>query len=308
MFVPRDGDDPTFAATGAPEGSAGVVSHAVADLERAFRCDSGIPRMLGEVRGRVTAVARDALDRIVVETAGPTEIFRIDGNDVVPLLSAPRGLSPTDLALRDFHRATPAGVACASCHPEGADDGNVWEFFHGDGFEVSDIEVRRTMSLSGEVLLRTPYHWDGTLPGPEDLMADTFTNRMAGGVMAPEDTARLFDWIDGLRPVRANPGRKEDVVARGRALFDAAGCADCHSGPAFTDGLVHAVRLTDLGPTKTPTLLGVGSREPLLHDGCAATLEARFAYPCDGGNDRHGRLSTLDEPELDALIAYVRTL
>ena len=86
--------------------------------------------------------------------------------------------------------------------------------------------------------------------------------------------------------------------------------ASCHSGPAFTDNLLWDVRPYDgEGPLKTPSLLGVGARSPLLHDGCAATLEERFTGPLWCASERdHGDTSSLGKRELAALIAYLRTL
>jgi hypothetical protein len=55
----------------------------------------------------------------------------------------------------------------------------------------------------------------------------------------------------------------------------------------------------------TPSLLGVGLRAPLMHDGCAKDLKARFGI-C-GGND-HTDVSILPASDIDALVAYLRTL
>jgi hypothetical protein len=306
-----DSLDVVVAASGAPDPSSAVVSHSAPVLHvLEGSCDLGARHPLPNIRGIVTAVAVDGEDRIVVQTASPTELLRIQGSPVVSVVTLFSADSTwEDRPVQQFHRATAAGLACASCHPEGGDDGNVWVFQHlQEGSLLTVADTRRTMPLAGSVLARTPYHWDGSLPGPDDLMADTFTNRMAGGVMPPEDVVDLFDWIDRLRPVHANAGRTDDVVARGQVVFAQAGCGTCHSGPAFSDGLLHDVRSDGDELLKTPTLLGVGSRAPLLHDGCAATLEARFQPPCDDGLDLHGTLSNLDDEDLDALTAYVRTL
>ncbi|MCA9606704.1 MAG: hypothetical protein KC619_13960, partial [Myxococcales bacterium] len=52
-----------------------------------------------------------------------------------------------------FHTATPSMTACASCHPEGGEDGHVWDFV-GTG-------VRRTQTLLGGLLETAPFHWAG---------------------------------------------------------------------------------------------------------------------------------------------------
>ncbi len=52
------------------------------------------------------------------------------------------------------------------------------------------------------------------------------------------------------------------------------GCADCHNGGHFTNN-----RNADVGTGRSvqvPTLTGVATRAPFMHDGCAATLHDRF--------------------------------
>lgn len=83
-------------------------------------------------------------------------------------------------------------------------------------------------------------------------------------------------------------------MARDRAVFDAIGCRDCH----FTDGTAdpdsHDVSTS--APLQVPSLLGVAHRLPLMHDGCAASLTARFDPAC-GGGEAHGRTADLSEAE-----------
>jgi hypothetical protein len=67
-----------------------------------------------------------------------------------------------DLGHELFHREAPAGLACASCHPEGRDDGRVWKFLP-DG-------ARRTQNLAGGVIETAPFHWDGALPSIHSLV------------------------------------------------------------------------------------------------------------------------------------------
>jgi hypothetical protein len=58
---------------------------------------------------------------------------------------------------------------------------------------------------------------------------------------------------------------------------------------------------------QVPSLIGVGYRAPLMHDGCAATLLDRFTPEC-GGGDNHGRTSQLSANDLNDLIAYMQSL
>ena len=74
----------------------------------------------------------------------------------------------------------------------------------------------------------------------------------------------------------------------------------------LSDGQLHWVG-TSPEPLKTPSLRGVSKRLPLMHDGCASTLRARFDLGC-GGGDQHGVTSHLDADQIDALVSYLETL
>lgn len=204
-----------------------------------------------------------------------------------------------------YHR-NPDGfamISCASCHPEGRDDGHVWQF--------SDIGARRTQSLEGNVLETAPFHWDGDLDGMENLMTTVFQGRMGGSEQSQARVDALADWLsENPRIGRPSSGRSdvEDpaAVARGKALFEdpTVGCATCHSGELLTNN-----RNADVGTggeLQVPSLRGVANRAPFMHDGCAQTLDARFDKSC--GGDKHGDVSGLDEQGLADLVAYMTSL
>src|SRR5262249_50772871 len=65
--------------------------------------------------------------------------------EVIPLPAAIGYDAGRDL----FHAQTQVGIACASCHPEGRDDGLVWTF--------TNEGRRRTQNLSGGIMARAPY-------------------------------------------------------------------------------------------------------------------------------------------------------
>jgi hypothetical protein len=196
-----------------------------------------------------------------------------------------------------FHRRTNSGLACASCHPEGQDDGLVWEF---DG-----IGMRRTQNIAGGILSRGPYHWNADLADLPTLMTEVFATRMAGGALSRSELLSIGPWIDRIP---APKGVLVDAAAaeRGRVLFDSAdvGCATCHSGSQLTN-----LQLFDVGTGgrfKVPSLVGVGGRAPYMHDGCATTLADRFGV-C-GGGDLHGKTSQLTGAQLTDLVSYLESL
>jgi len=205
-----------------------------------------------------------------------------------------------------FHGDTGFGVACASCHPEGGDDGHAWEFTKidlRDGGSTLDF-TRRTQNLRGGV--EGKLHWTGEFENMEGLMTDVFGDRMGGFTMHAQDTAAIDDWLEILEPevgMTLPPGDRL-LLERGQELYTSTGCAGCHSGAMLTDYKLYDVGTN--GMRKTPTLRGIAQRRRLMSDGCGESLEDRFFAPC--GGDAHGDLSDLGEQDQAALIAYLKTL
>jgi mono/diheme cytochrome c family protein len=197
-----------------------------------------------------------------------------------------------------FHTQTAVGIACASCHPEGRDDGNVWQF---------DSEgLRRTQSVAGRILDRGPYHWAGDMADLPTLMDQVFAQRMAGGTVTRSQHLSLGPWLDRLPAPQPPAPVDAAAVERGRDLFQSTdvGCGTCHSGPLFTNHTL--VDVGTGGTFKVPSLLGVGARPPFMHDGCATTLADRFGA-C-GGGDKHGHTSQLTAAQVADLVAYLDSL
>lgn len=301
-FATHDGYVAVVSAARGAEG-AGPVTIVPVEL---FACLPEVGRFLPQIEGHAVAIEYDAVGRLLVQMQQPLALL-INGQEVtlgVDTTTDPAGRAAFSL----FHEATEAGLACASCHGEGQDDGHVWQFRLEDGVEIA----RRTLPLSGSLASRAPYHWGGDLPTLSDLMLDTFTAGMQGRPVTWDEQAVLLDWLDGVRTTQVAPPAWASEVDLGERLFrdPAVGCAGCHSGPAFTDNRLWDVRpFDDEGPLKTPSLLGVGARRSLMHDGCAETLEERFYndMTCTGGG-AHGETRYLGPKELDALISYLRTL
>jgi mono/diheme cytochrome c family protein len=197
-----------------------------------------------------------------------------------------------------FHSQTGSGLACASCHPEGREDGLVWTF--------DRIGVRRTQSLGGGILARAPYHWTADMYDLPMLMSEVFTSRMAGGETTRTERLSLGPWLDRIPAAAPTPRADPATIARGSALFDSTetGCTTCHRGPLLTNNMV--VSVGSFGMFKPPSLVGVAARPPYMHDGCASTLRERFGT-C-GGGDVHGKTSQLTAAQLDDLVAYLESL
>lgn len=244
------------------------------------------------IQGEPTAVAYDSKGRIVVQSREPAQL-EIVGGAIIPLSTDSR--ADTGLAL--FHMNTGAGVACASCHAEGREDGRTWEF--------EGLGPRRTQTVAGGVVSRAPFHWDGAFANFEDLVHDVMVSRMSGPRPNHAQIAYFAGWLDELGA--PDPKRVVDAgaVDRGRGLFfdEGVGCSSCHSGDDLTNG--QSADVGTGGVFQVPSLVGIGSRAPFMHDGCAPTLRDRFGS-C-GGSD-HGNAGNLSEPELDDLIAFLESI
>jgi YVTN family beta-propeller protein len=203
-------------------------------------------------------------------------------------------------------------VACSTCHLDAREDGHVWMFPDGP---------RQTPALAGRKLLSTaPYHWSGEFPTLNDFNVHTIRERMGGVGLGGLDALNLDRWVDSLpaAPTPFNPSM--DVVQRGRAAFEKAQCATCHSGPALTDNTNRNVgtlntramdpRERDNGLVErqgfnVPSLHGLARSAPYLHDGTEVTLEARVF---GNARDQHGITSTLTDLEKADLVAYLKSL
>ncbi len=233
--------------------------------------------------------------------------------------------------------------ACASCHPDGRDDGLVWHIGAG---------LRATPILADRVEGTGPFNWLGTEAHLEDNIRQT-VKRLGGTGCTDQQADDLALFITRYLPSLDNPHPKLDArVALGRRLFhsEEVGCSGCHdSSNRFTDGGRHDVGTTtklefDLWkrfgkaqkakkpggpparspplvaamppPTEpipeapvrydTPSLRHLWASAPYLHDGSVRTLEDLVSH--GNPNDRMGRTSQLSESQRKALVAYLRSL
>ncbi len=240
--------------------------------------------------GQAVAVAY-AGGELVVQTRDPWLVIVGDRGVAIP------GDSRLDTGHLLFHAATPGGIACASCHPEGREDGQTWNF--------AEIGPRRTQSIGGILAGTEPFHWGGDESDFTALVKDVMTERMSGPALQSGHVAALKGYIDAI-PAWATPAPADaDAVARGKAVFerDEVGCATCHSGPSLTNN--ETVNVGTGALLQVPSLLGLTFRAPFLHDGCAATIADRFS---DCGGESHGNTSELSESELSDLTTYLESL
>jgi DNA-binding beta-propeller fold protein YncE len=213
---------------------------------------------------------------------------------------------------------------CNACHPDGRDDGITWDFTQrGEG-------MRNTISLEGHGgTAMGRVHWTGNFDEIQDFENDIRGGQGGTGLLSPTDwdesaaplgasKAGRSDELDALAAYVSSlshtPASPFDAPEGGAALFDAAGCAECHPpGHSYTDSNLLAPLRHDVGTLSiasgqrlgaaldgldTPTLLGTFATGPYLHDGSAQTLsDAIVAHVPD-----------LSPAEVQLLAEHVRSL
>jgi mono/diheme cytochrome c family protein len=247
--------------------------------------------------GEPVAIAFNGQGKYIVQYREPAKLVLETDEVVKEIVLTSESRADTGLAL--FHLNAGGGVSCASCHPEAGMDGHVWNF--------SEFGARVTQPLEGQVSSRRPFHWNGDLADWPSLIGEVMMKRMAMPIApSKEQSEALLGWLDTVPARLPADDLIPDAVERGRALFQdsTVACASCHGGAMYTDNLPHEVGSG--GVFVAPSLVGVGSRAPLMHDGCASTLRARFTE-C-GGGDRHGKTSHLSTAQVDDLVAFLRSL
>ena len=248
---------------------------------------------------------------------------------------------------RDPRMSRTSYLSCASCHLDGEADGLVWDFTQrGEG-------LRNTIPLRGRAgLAHGPLHWSANFDEIQDFEHDIRAGQGGTGFLADDlfhadmrdeplgtpkaglspELDALAAYVTSLADFGTSPHRRdgdpawEAAFARGRAIFESAeaGCATCHSGPAFTDSALDATgtpTLHDVGTLgeasgsrlgstltglDTPTLRGLWRSPPYLHDGSAPTL--RDVLVTRNPADTHGRTSHLTPTDLDDLLTFLLAL
>jgi hypothetical protein len=194
-----------------------------------------------------------------------------------------------------FHSNSGAGLACASCHPEGGEDGRVWQF--------ADAGPRRSQSLLEGVLGTEPFHWGGEEVDFPTLTHDAFVGRMAGPKLTSDQQAALTSWVTPSRLLADSPSADPASAERGAQLFNQplGGCSDCHNGPKLTNNKTLDVGTG--GSFQVPPLCGVAWRAPFFHDGRVDNLRDALAR-----GPGHGNAGQLTDGQIDDLVAYMETL
>ena len=304
---------------------------------------AGIALALDETKAWVFCRSTYDLAEIALDQHRPEVPFKPEPPRLVRLADDPLGGDAAN-GRRVFYSAkdkiTSGGLACAGCHPEGRDDGQVWHeavFTTADGDHANFVGhegsvpkearrrgfPRRTPLLAGRVAAKGPYGWHGENADIVARLRAGFGLHRWGGVPPHEDqnlTARALYVVPFVRTGLAEPPREArdatDQEKRGKAIFasERTRCATCHAPDlGFTDRVSYPLPMLPVRPGfdreektdfKTPSLIHLKGRAPYFHDGSAASLSAMI----EGNNDRMGKTAHLSADERAALVAYLETL
>lgn len=221
---------------------------------------------------------------------------------------------------RVFHAAGYAfqsGFACRSCHPDGHQDGLVYDF-EIDGMGRNPVDNRSLLGMRGT----NPFKWNGKNPGLADQCGPRFAKVLTrADPIPPRDLADLVAFLES-RPPRRGDGARSAAVERGREVFlrtrtrdgreipERDRCATCHPAPLYTHRKSEDVGtkgpLDTVAAFDTPHLLGVVGSAPFLHDGRAATLEE--IWTLHNPDDRHGVTNDMSKQMLNDLVEFLKTL
>jgi YVTN family beta-propeller protein len=211
----------------------------------------------------------------------------------------------------DGRRSLDQWYSCHSCHYEGGTNAVTMDTLN-DG----TIRTFKTVLSLHNVTRTPPWTWHGWQQDLHGAMHKSLTETMLGKKPNDEDVSALVAYLDTLRPppnpYRNADGSLSDAAQRGKRVFhsEKAGCANCHSGPYFTDGQVHDVGLGSPSDMyegfNTPSLLNIHNRMAYLHNGRAKSLDEALS-------DLHNPakvtgLGELSESERSDLIEYLKSL
>ncbi|QDU37934.1 Di-heme cytochrome c peroxidase [Maioricimonas rarisocia] len=218
-------------------------------------------------------------------------------------------LSAADRGKRLFFDASlglDGWVSCHSCHTDGHSNGLLADTSGDDSYGTP----KRVLSLLG-TRDNNPWAWNGSVRVLNDQVVKSVETTMHGDGISPTETMHIVAYLHRLapappiEPARDHPADQE-LLARGRRVFDAQGCGECHVPPlTYSSDQTVDVGIQDEAGTKKfnpPSLRGVSQRRVLFHDGRAASLRSVF--------EEHGHQlkSGLSEDELTTLLRFLRSL
>ena len=254
---------------------------------------------MDESRGQLF-VANQFDDSIsVVDLQRSREIKRLDLGDTRSPTMAELG----EQFFYDARLSSDGWYSCHSCHTDGHTNGRLSDTL-GDGYHGA---AKLVPSLFGTAETR-PWAWNGKMATLEGQIRKSIETTMRGPTPTTEQVQAIAAFLMVLpQPPPLSEARREtetELLDDGQELFAREGCIECHRGSHLTSPDTYDVGLVDSDGGRQfnpPSLLGVGHRTRLLHDGSAHSIrEALRIHP-------YGEPIQLDDNEWQALEAFLRS-
>lgn len=256
----------------------------------------------------------------------PSVPFAELGRPPIPAVPDPALAAVGERLFHDPRLSLAGDMACSTCH----DPGQAWADGRARPTGHGGREGRRnTPSLLGTAGYGA-WRWDGRhgsltaavlapLLDPAEMAnpdGESVSRRLAVDYGPVDVGAALAAFVGGIdeetrfdRFVSGDHGALTDEEIHGLHLFRTkAGCANCHFGPALTDGGFHNLRLSsfgeasqdlgrhtvtarpeDAGRFRTPSLRHVGRTAPYMHNGLFPSLEGVVHFYARGGGEVRAR-------------------
>jgi YVTN family beta-propeller protein len=241
----------------------------------------------------------------------------------------------------DPRMANEGYLSCATCHLDGDQDGRTWDFTdRGEG-------LRNTITMQGRRGMgHGRVHWSANFDEIQDFEHD-IRNAFGGtGFMSDADfntgtrNTPLGDPKAGISPEldalaayvtslnefpksqhRQTNGASTIAGQNGRQHFINLQCFACHAGADYTDsaqGVLHDIGTLNPGSggrlggpltgIDTPTLRGIATTDPYLHDGSAPDLASVFNTANAPDGSPHAAFRTLTGTQQTELITFLLEL
>jgi YVTN family beta-propeller protein len=249
--------------------------------------------------GRRAFVANTFSDSVtIVELADRKKNVEIPLGPAPPLAAVDRG----EKLFFDGRLSKEGWMSCHSCHSDGHTNGLRSDTL-GDG---SYGAPKRIPTLLG-VGATGPWAWNGAKADLKNQLRESVRSTMHGRATEVQ-IEDLEAYLRSLPPPPALASQGsvwKASLGRGKMVFEAQGCARCHSPPTYTTPRTYDVGLADeVGNAafNPPSLRGVGHGVAFFHDGRAASLAEVFA------RFRHQVPADLARGDVDDLVTFLRSL
>jgi YVTN family beta-propeller protein len=242
----------------------------------------------------------DSLAVVDLNTSATKRARSIALGPRVPLTPRRKG----ELFFNDASLCFQQWQSCESCHPDARVDGLNWDLLN-DG--IGNPKNVRSMLLAH----KTPPAMSLGVREDAKSAVRSGIKFIQFAVRPEEDAAAIDEYLKALQPVPSphltREGKLSAAAARGKTVFQNAGCGACHSGPEMTSKKSYDVGTStenDNGAAlDTPTLIEVWRTAPYLHDGRSRTMMDVLTR--DNQEDKHGSTRGLSQAGLRDLAEYV---